>query len=136
MIIGGIGVAIAYKLHYWVERTFKIDDAVGAVAVHGYAGFAGLVICGFVLNGYPSSGYSVGAMWDGSTYASINPLGQFIGALIMFFVLGLIPGWIIAKVLHGMGKLRIPREVEIAGLDYNMMEASRSDEKAVSSSTR
>jgi len=54
----------------------------------------------------------------------------------MFAVLGLIPGWIIAKVLHGMGKLRIPREVEIAGLDYNLMEASRDDEKAVSSSTR
>jgi Amt family ammonium transporter len=65
-------------MHYWVERKFKIDDAVGAVAVHGYAGVAGLIICGFVLNGYPSSGYSVGAMWDGSTYASINPLGQFL----------------------------------------------------------
>ncbi len=54
----------------------------------------------------------------------------------MFVVLGLIPGWIIAKVLHGMGKLRIPREVEIAGLDYNLMETARDDEKAVSSSTR
>ncbi|GIS66356.1 MAG: hypothetical protein CM1200mP5_1400 [Candidatus Pelagibacterales bacterium] len=52
----------------------------------------------------------------------INPLGMFIGAIIMFVVLGLIPGWIIAKILHGMGKLRIPREVEIAGLDYNMLE--------------
>ena len=49
MIIGMIGVVISYKLHYWVERKFKIDDAVGAVAVHGYAGFIGLVICGFVL---------------------------------------------------------------------------------------
>ena len=54
----------------------------------------------------------------------------------MFVVLGLIPGWIIAKVLHGMGKLRIPREVEIAGLDYDMLEASKDDEKAVSSATR
>ena len=61
---------------------------------------------------------------------------MFIGAIIMFVVLGLIPGWIIAKVLHGMGKLRIPREVEIAGLDYDLMEAAREDEKAVSSSTR
>jgi ammonia channel protein AmtB len=61
---------------------------------------------------------------------------MFIGAIIMFVVLGLIPGWIIAKVLHGMGKLRIPREVEIAGLDYNLLEAARDDEKAVSSSTR
>ena len=100
------------------------------------AGFVGLVICGFVLNGYPSSGYSVGAMWDGSTYASINPLGQFLGAIIMFGVLGMLPGYIIAKVLSGMGKLRIPREVEIAGLDYEMMESAKEDEKAVSSATR
>ena len=75
-------------------------------------------------------------MWDGSNYAPINPLGMFIGALIMFGLLGFLPGWIIAKILHGMGKLRIPREVELAGLDYNMMEASKSDEKAVSSSSR
>ena len=136
MIIGMIGVVIAYKMHYWVERKFKIDDAVGAVAVHGYAGFVGLVICGFVLNGYPSSGYSVGAMWDGTTYAAINPLGMFIGAIIMFFVLGMIPGYIIAKILHGMGKLRIPREAELAGLDYEIMEAAKEDEKSVASASR
>ena len=75
-------------------------------------------------------------MWDGTTYATINPLGQFIGALIMFVVLGLIPGYIIAKILNGMGKLRIPREVEIAGLDYETMESAKEDEKAVSSATR
>jgi len=140
LIIAMIGVVIAYRLHYWVERTFKIDDAVGAVAVHGYAGVAGLIICGFVLNGYPSSGYGVGEMWSFSAdkfdYAMINPIGMIIGAFIMFVVLGLIPGWIIAKILHAMGKLRIPRDVELAGLDYNLMEASRNDEKAVSSSSR
>ena len=136
MVIAMVGVVVAYKMHYWVERKFKIDDAVGAVAVHGYAGFAGLEICGFVLNGYPSSGYSVGSMWVGTDYAAINPLGMFIGAIIMFVVLGFIPGWIIAKVLHGMGKLRIPREVEIAGLNYDLLEASKDDEKAVSSATR
>ena len=67
---------------------------------------------------------------------AINPLGMFIGAIIMFFVLGFIPGWIIAKVLHGMGQLRIPREVELAGLDYQILEDASSDEKAVASSTR
>ena len=35
-----------------------------------------------------------------------------------------------------MGKLRIPREVEIAGLDYEIMEAAKDDEKAVASATR
>ena len=49
MFIAGIGTFIAYKMHYWVERTFKIDDAVGAVAVHGYAGFYGIVMAGFIL---------------------------------------------------------------------------------------
>ena len=54
----------------------------------------------------------------------------------MFFVLGMLPGWIIAKVLHGMGKLRIPREVEIAGLDYEILEAAKDDEKSVASASR
>jgi ammonia channel protein AmtB len=123
MVIGMVGVYVAYKMHYWVERKFKIDDAVGAVAVHGYAGVVGLIICGFVLWGYPSSGYE--------GYAAINPIGMIIGAIIMFGLLGFLPGWIIAKVLNGMGKLRIPHEVELAGMDYNYMEAAKADEDAV-----
>ena len=123
MIIGAIGVYVAYKMHYWVERKFKIDDAVGAVAVHGYAGVVGLIICGFMLWGYPSSGYE--------GYAAINPIGMIIGAVIMFGLLGFLPGYIIAKILNGMGRLRIPKEVEIAGLDFNYMEAAKADEDAV-----
>jgi len=109
MIIGGLGTFLAYKLHFWVEKTFKIDDAVGAVAVHGYAGFIGVVICGFVLWGYPSSPFE--------GYAVITPWGQFAGAIIMFWVLGFIPGWIVAKILAAFDLLRIPKEIEIAGLD-------------------
>ncbi len=122
MFIAGVGTFIAYKMHYWVERTFKIDDAVGAVAVHGYAGFAGLVIAGFMLWGYPSSPYE--------GYAAINPLGNTIGAVIMFFVLGFIPAWIVAKILNGMGLLRVPREVELMGLDFRTLheeEQARQD---------
>ena len=109
LVIAGLGVVFMYKLHYYVERKFKIDDAVGAVAVHGYAGFFGVVIAGFVLWGYPSS--------PDPTYASINPIGQFIGAIIMFGLLGFLPGWITAKILNSFGLLRIPREIEIMGLD-------------------
>jgi len=130
MLIAMVGAYIAYKLHYWVENKFKIDDAVGAVAVHGYAGVAGLIICGFVLWGYPSSAYSVGEMWNGSNYAPINPLGMFLGAIVMFGVLGFLPGYVLAKILNGMGKLRIPHEVELAGMDYNVMEAAKADEDA------
>ena len=114
-LIAIVGVWVAYKLHYWVERKFKIDDAVGAVAVHGYAGSFGVIVCGFMLWGYP-------AVLDGS--ATINPLGQIGGAIMMFFVLGFIPTFIVAKILNAMGILRIPRKVEIAGLDYVENQAS------------
>ena len=42
----------------------------------------------------------------------------------MFFVLGFIPTFIVAKILNAMGILRIPRKVEIAGLDYVEEQAS------------
>ncbi len=113
LLIGGIGTALMYKLHYWVERRFKVDDAVGAVAVHGYAGFIGLVLAGIVLWGHPSSPYE--------GFASINPIGQFIGAIIMFWVLGFIPGWVVARILKAANLLRIPKEVELLGLDFNTM---------------
>ena len=117
MLIGGVGAASAYYLHFWVERTFKIDDAVGAVAVHGYAGFIGLVLCGFMLWGAPSSPYE--------GYATINPLGMFIGAVIMFGVLGFLPGFVMAHVLNAFGVLRVPRKVELEGLDFETEEEYR-----------
>ena len=124
MIIGGFGTYCAYKLHYWVERKFKIDDAVGAVAVHGYAGFIGVVVCGFVLWGYPSSPHE--------GYAAINPLGQFVGAIILFFVLGFLPGWIVAKILAAANVLRIPKQIELLGLDY----ATNQEEQAAAADVR
>ncbi|MCH9020525.1 MAG: ammonium transporter [Proteobacteria bacterium] len=122
LIIGGIGTVFMYKLHFWVERRFKVDDAVGAVAVHGYAGFFGVVIAGFVLWGNPSSPYE--------GFAEITPWGQFAGAMIMFWGLGFIPAWIIAKFLAGANLLRIPREIELLGLDFGSnqeAEAARQD---------
>lgn len=115
MLIGGFGTYCAYKLHFIVERKFKVDDAVGAVAVHGYAGFIGVVVCGFVLWGHPSSPYE--------NYAAINPLGQLIGAIIMFGVLGFLPGWTVAKILNKFGMLRIPKEIELMGLDFGSSQA-------------
>jgi ammonium transporter, Amt family len=117
MLIGGVGASGAYYLHFWVERTFKIDDPVGAVAVHGYAGFIGLVLCGFMLWGAPSSPYE--------GYAAINPLGMFIGAIIMFGVLGFLPAFIMANILNAFGVLRVPRKVELEGLDFETEEEYR-----------
>ncbi|MEQ8370241.1 MAG: ammonium transporter [Alphaproteobacteria bacterium] len=127
-LIGAAGTWVAYKLHYWVERTFRIDDAVGAVAVHGYAGVVGLVISGFVLWGHPALAI------EGAT--PITPWGQAIGAVIMFGVLGFLPMWILGAVLKGAGVLRIPREVEIAGLDYLANQAMADERREVKEAER
>ena len=128
MLIAAVVVFIIYKMHFWVERRFKIDDAVGAVAVHGYAGFIGVVIAGFMLWGYPSSPFE--------GYAAITPWGQFIGAIIMFFVLGFIPAWILSKILQARGLLRIPREIEMAGLDINTIVQDEEDARVVREAIR
>jgi len=117
MLIGGFGAWCAYKLHSWVENRFKIDDAVGAVAVHGYAGSIGLIVAGFMLWGQPSSPFE--------GFATITPWGQLIGAIIMFGVLGFLPAWVISMVLNSMGLLRVPRKVELEGLDFESEEGYR-----------
>ena len=45
----------------------------------------------------------------------------------MIWVLGFIPGLIFAKVLNAFGLLRIPRAIELAGLDVNT-EIQREEE--------
>jgi ammonium transporter, Amt family len=115
MFVGAIVPMIAYKVHYWVERTFKIDDAVGAVAVHGYCGALGVIVAGFILWGAPSSPYE--------GYATISPVGNTIGAVICFFVLGFVPAYILSLILNAFGLLRVPRKAEILGLDIVGEEA-------------
>jgi len=123
MFIAAITIPIIYKMHFWVERKFKIDDAVGAVAVHGYAGFIGVVIAGFMLWGYPSS--------PNPEYATVNPLGQLVGALIMFGLLGFLPGYVFASLLKKFDMLRVPPEVEILGLDISAHVSDVNDEQAI-----
>ncbi len=128
MLVAAAGVWIAYKMHFWVERRFKIDDAVGAVAVHGYSGFFGVVIAGFLLWGAPSSPFE--------GFATINPLGQFIGAIIMFFVLGFMPAFVVAKIQSAIGVLRIPREVELHGLDFETQANYESSVKEITATNK
>jgi ammonia channel protein AmtB len=110
-ILGIIGSIFAYKMHYFVERKFKIDDPVGACAVHGYTGWLGVVVAGFLLWGYPSS--------PNPEYAHTNPLGNFIGAWIMWGVLGFIPAFVAARIFKALGLLRVPERVELMGLDFS-----------------
>jgi ammonia channel protein AmtB len=119
--VGGLGSATAYYFNNMLERRFKIDDPVGAVAVHGYGGVFGTVVAGFLLWGYPAAAPATGsgAPWFATAegWPMVNPLGNIIGAIIMFWVLGFVPCYLVARLLKMFNLLRVPREVELAGFD-------------------
>jgi ammonium transporter, Amt family len=103
-MIGGVIMPIVAR---FVER-MQIDDAVGAVALHGVVGVWGVVAVGVFASGYPALG-TEGA-------PQITLYGQVIGAVVMA-ALGFIPGYAVSLLLKAMGLLRAPREAELMGLD-------------------
>ncbi|MBF4162413.1 ammonium transporter [Nocardioides sp. CBS4Y-1] len=116
-IIAAVGGMLIPHFGRMLEK-FEIDDVVGAVAVHGGCAFYGLVVSGFVLWGYPN------VPIDGfGTPPEVNPLGQ-IGGAIVIAVLGFVPGYLLSLGLKKMNMLRIPAEVELAGLDLSEVPAT------------
>jgi ammonia channel protein AmtB len=106
---GGIIAPIGAK---FLERTLKIDDAVGAVSVHGFAGLFGVLAFGIFASGYPNG-----------DYPDTNFFGQLVGAVSML-LLGFIPGYGASFILKQMGLLRIPESVEIMGMDLAKVPTS------------
>ena len=84
----------------------RVDDVVGAVAVHGVAGFLGVTWVGLFAAGYPTGVNNVDS--------SIG--GQLMG-MATFLPLGFLTGWFASWVLKKLNLLRIPPEVEMDGLD-------------------
>jgi len=98
-----------FKSFNYIEERFKIDDASDIIVSHGFAGFWGLVIASILLWGYPSS------IVENSVFT--NPFGQFAGALIIFWLLGFIPGYLTASVLKFFKILHLSDTVKITGQD-------------------
>lgn len=92
----------------FIEK-LKIDDAVGAFAVHGYCGVVGTLAVGLFATGYIQA--------DGVPATSF--IGQLAPLLIMIIFLGFLPGYGVSLVLKQLGLLRIPDEEEIQGLDLS-----------------
>ena len=91
----------------WLEKR-GIDDAVGAVTVHGTIGLFGLIMLGIWGSGYPAL--------QGEGVPTVSLIGQIVGAIV-FFLLGFVPGYVVSLILKSVGLLRVSEEAEIAGLD-------------------
>jgi ammonium transporter, Amt family len=105
-LIAMTGGALAVYAGGIIERKFRVDDAVGAVAVHGVSGFFGIIAVGLFATGYPTGINNVPSSFG----------GQMMG-LLTFLPLGFFGGYIPALLLKRAGLLRVPPEVELEGLD-------------------
>ena len=95
----------------WIEKKMRVDDVVGAIAVHGFAGFLGVLWVGVFAAGYPTG---------------INNVDSSIGGQVLgvatFLPLGFLSGWVASFVLKKLNLLRVPPEVELQGLDVSEYE--------------
>ena len=103
--IGFFGAFTAPIVAKMIEKA-GIDDAVAAVAVHGYGGLWGVIACGLFASGYPNI----------NDMPPISLMGQLVGAGV-FLALGFGSGFVLSLVLKMFGLLRVPPNSEILGLD-------------------
>lgn len=104
-----------------ILENFGIDDAVGAVTVHGTIGVYGVIMLGIWGSGYPAA--------LGENAPQISFIGQVVGAAV-FSLLGFIPGYVVSLILKMCGLLRVGEAAEIAGLDPSKVPISAYPEHA------
>ena len=118
ILVSIIVVSAAFITSRWLLSR-GIDDLISAVFIHGLAGFYGLIVSGFLL-----SGQVVHVNIDSVV---VSVLGQSLAAAIMFIALGFIPGFAIAWLLRWFDILRLPRRMEILGIDTHHHYQNKAD---------
>jgi ammonia channel protein AmtB len=91
-----------------ILENMGIDDAVGAVTVHGTMGIYGMLLLGIFGSGYPAL--------LGADAPTVSFMGQLVGA-VMFIIIGFSTGFVCSLILKVLGMLRVPAAAEEAGLD-------------------
>jgi Amt family ammonium transporter len=117
------GVLVVWAVLF-VERTLKVDDPVGAVAVHGFNGAWGVISLGLFADGAYGDGWNgVPGTVKGLFYGDASQLvAQLIGTatnIVFVFVTFYIFFTIVEKTMGN----RVSAEAELEGLDTPEMGA-------------
>jgi Amt family ammonium transporter len=134
-LIGTIAGVVVIWAAGFVENTLKVDDPVGAVAVHGVCGTLGVLCVGLFSNGAYGAGWNLTteghAVTKGVTglFYGIDPgLGQLgaqvLGALVIWTVIFGV-AFAFFKIQNAVmsGGIRPPAEMELEGMDIPEMGA-------------
>jgi Amt family ammonium transporter len=108
-LIGGIIVVFSIE---FIEKKLKIDDAIGAVSVHGVAGFWGTIVIGL----WGVDGDKGIGLFNGGGISQL--ISQLIGATA-YMVWAIILSFIVFSVLKYTIGLRVTEQEELQGLDIS-----------------
>jgi Amt family ammonium transporter len=106
-LLGGMAVVLGTRL---LER-WRLDDAVGAIPVHGFAGITGILCTGLFAD----------ATWLAETKQMSRAhftTVQAIGA-VSCFVWAFASGWLLWKLVGRLTGLRIGPDEEAVGMNYS-----------------
>ncbi len=122
-LIGLISGVLVIEAAFFVERKLKVDDPVGAVAVHGVNGAWGVLALGLFADGSYGDGWNgVKGTVTGLFYGDASQfLAQIIGVATNIIYVGII-GWVVFKVIGLItGGMRVSVKDELEGLDVPEM---------------
>lgn len=121
-LIGLIAGVIVIEVALLVENKLKIDDPVGAIAVHGANGLFGCIALGLFADGTYGDGLNgVAGGVTGLFYGDSGQLwAEVIGVVTNIIYVGAL-GWVVFKLIGLVVGNRVKAEDELAGLDIPEM---------------
>ncbi|MFA6596551.1 MAG: ammonium transporter [Ignavibacteriaceae bacterium] len=122
VLIGSIAGVLVVLAVFFIDRKLKIDDPVGAVAVHGVNGLWGIIALGLFADGTYGNGWNgVPGTVKGLFYGDPSQLvAQLIGATAcIIFVFATMYSFF--KLQHKFFGIRVEAQDEIDGLDMPEM---------------
>jgi len=123
-IIGTVAGVIVVLAVLWVERKAKVDDPVGAVAVHGANGLWGLLSVGLLADGTYGGGLNgVATPVKGLFYGDSGQLWAQLTDMIVLVAFCSIMCIIFFTIMNKTIGMRSAEEAEISGLDMPEMGA-------------
>jgi ammonium transporter, Amt family len=133
-IIGSIAGVLVILAAGFIENRLKVDDPVGAIAVHGVCGIWGVLSIGLFANGVYGAGWNLTEEGPGATASGVTGIfydfelgirqlgAQAIGALVICTVMfGLVYGFFKLQNAIMKGGIRPEADIELIGLDLPEM---------------
>jgi len=121
-LIGLISGILVIEAAFFIEKKLKIDDPVGAVAVHGVNGAWGIIALGLFADGSYGDGWNgVAGTVKGLFYGDTSQFfAQIIGVCVNIIYVASI-GWVVFKLIDMIVGNRVSAQDELDGLDVPEM---------------